>query len=53
MGKSDSFSGTENVRIFFKEYNKTVDINDWNDKSRLKFSSTFVKLKRPVRLKKN
>jgi hypothetical protein len=41
--KPDHFSGLENVRKFFKEYNKAGEINGWTDTDKVKFSSIFLK----------
>ncbi|KAF0700501.1 serine/threonine-protein kinase fray2-like, partial [Aphis craccivora] len=43
MIKPDNFTGTENVRKFFKQYIKISDINEWNEHDKLKFFSIFVK----------
>jgi hypothetical protein len=41
--KPDHFSGLENVRKFFKEYNKAGEINGWTDTDKVKFLSIFLK----------
>lgn len=43
MIKPDNFTGTEDVRKFFKQYNKISDINEWNENDKLKYFSIFVK----------
>lgn len=37
MIKPDNFTGTEDVRTFFKQYNKVRDINEYNENDKLKY----------------
>ena len=42
MYEPDHFLGVENVRNFFKKYNKVSEINGWNEEDKIKFLSIFV-----------
>jgi len=41
--KPDTFTGNEDVRNFFKQYNKVSDINEWSESDKLKYFSIFLK----------
>lgn len=43
MIKPDHFSGNEDVRKYFKQYEKAADVNGWKDEDKVRFLSVFVK----------
>lgn len=43
MVKPDNFCGIEDVRKFFKQYEKAAEVNRWKDEDKVKFLSIFLK----------
>ncbi|KAF0756898.1 GATA zinc finger domain-containing protein 14-like [Aphis craccivora] len=43
MIRPDPFSGNEDVRKYFKQYEKAADVIGWKDKDKERFLSAFVK----------
>ncbi|CAI6375274.1 unnamed protein product [Macrosiphum euphorbiae] len=43
MIRPDQFSGNEDVRKYFKQYEKAADVNGWKDEDTVRFLSIFVK----------
>ncbi|KAL4136047.1 hypothetical protein QTP88_007616 [Uroleucon formosanum] len=43
MIKPYHFSGNEDVRKYFKQYEKVADVNGWKNEDKVRFSSVFVK----------
>ncbi|KAL4119222.1 hypothetical protein QTP88_012065 [Uroleucon formosanum] len=43
MIKPDHFSGNEDVKKYFKQYEKVADINSWKNEDKIRFLSVFVK----------
>ncbi|CAI6343982.1 unnamed protein product [Macrosiphum euphorbiae] len=43
MIRPDQFSGNEDVRKYFKQYEKAADVNGWKDEDKVRFLSIFVK----------
>jgi len=41
--RPDQFSGNEDVRKYFKQYERAADVNGWKDEDKVRFSSAFVK----------
>lgn len=41
--KPDSFSGKGDIKFFFKQYEKAAEVNNWDDKEKIKFLSIFLK----------
>lgn len=41
--KADSFSGQGDIQVFFKQYEKAAEVNNWDDKDKIKFLSIFLK----------
>lgn len=41
--KPDSFSGKGDIKNFFKQYEKAAEVNNWDDKEKIKFLSIFLK----------
>jgi len=41
--KPDSFSGQGDIQVFFKQYEKAAEVNNWDDKDKIKFLSIFLK----------
>jgi hypothetical protein len=41
--KPDTFSGDEDVRKFFKQYEKAADVNSWSEAEKIKFLSVYIK----------
>lgn len=41
--KPDSFSGQGDIKFFFKQYEKAAEVNNWDDKEKIKFLSIFLK----------
>ncbi|CAI6375302.1 unnamed protein product [Macrosiphum euphorbiae] len=44
MIRPDQFSGNEDVRKYFKQYEKAADVNGWKDEDKVRFLSIFVKV---------
>lgn len=43
MFKPDHFSGNEDVRKYFKQYEKAAEVNSWKDEDKVRFLPVFVK----------
>jgi hypothetical protein len=43
MIKPDNISGNEDVRKYFKQYEKAADVNGRKDKDKVRFLSVFIK----------
>ncbi|KAE9521465.1 hypothetical protein AGLY_018139 [Aphis glycines] len=41
--KPDSFSGQGDIKLFFKQYEKAAEVNNWDNKEKIKFLSIFLK----------